>query len=434
MYDPQLWIDPAVYPLLVLYGLSTGYEINTNEPHTLLYQIVTFDPLRCRELRGEGKATSLSREEAEQLVNDLSRYIGDRNITYAPDYFPMVKVHEDFATKVFLPAVEGGGQYTVEWEQCGVFHKINKVVRIAESGKRIGELFIGQIMCRNHVMALIKELEYEEVMAAFAVTYNLFRNRGSTSITWTGKSIENYSLAEAVLTREQARHVPHDWRIYQDVTSIARKEEFLPAQFVRCEGWLWLRVCHPNKAFYDAEYWEERFYNDLGELKADVIEIEHRDMSALCAIYACAHYEALPEAEPEEPPIPMIHLKQIEEAQRVLGVLEAIHGVLKSGIEDNLKAFDLILSMSGAPGWELKDQWLRGCRSGMAISLDILTAKVQGVAIDPDFPERPIKITYAEGVEPGARHVKDEWIISESEEDNATDQRGGKNTGLDESD
>lgn len=31
MYDPQLWIDPAVYPFLVLYGLSTGYEINTNE-------------------------------------------------------------------------------------------------------------------------------------------------------------------------------------------------------------------------------------------------------------------------------------------------------------------------------------------------------------------------------------------------------------------
>lgn len=423
MYDPQFWIDPAVYPFLALWGLSTGYEINTNEPHSLLYNIICYGSLRCSELRAEDKATSLSRAEAEQLVNDLKGHIGNESIIYAPDYFPTIKLDEDFATKIFLPTVEQRGEYEVEWEQMGIYHKINKVVRKVQTSQKVGELFTGQIMCRNHVILLIKELEYEEVMAPFAITHNILKKRGSISITWTNKIIDHYPLAEAVLTREKARHVPGNWRIYEDVTPVARKTEFLPAEFVRCEGWLWLRVCHPNKAFTGAEYWEEGFYDDLGKLKADLIEIEHQDMTALCAIYACAYHEPLPEPEPEpeEPPIPTIIAKQMLEMQRQLGVLEALHGALKSEIEDNLKTFDRMLSTSGAPGWELKDEWMRGCRSGMAITLDILTAKVQGVAIDPEFPERSIRITYAEGVEPGARHVQDELIITESnEEDHGT--------------
>lgn len=310
MYDPQFWIDPGVYPFLVLWGLSTGYEIETNEPHDLLYQIATFDQVRCRQLGGAGKSRSLTRDEAKQLVKDLSRYIGDKSIVYAPNYHPLINLDADFATNVFLPAVEQGG-YVAEWEQWGIYHKINKVVRRADENQNSGELFTGEIMCRNHVMALLRSLEYDAVMAPFAVTYNLLKKRGSTSITWTNAIINDYPLAEAILTREKARHMLGRWRIYQDVTSTARKEEFLPRGAVRCEGWLWLRVYHPNKAFTGAEYWEDGFYEDLGELKADLIQIEHQDMSALCAIYACAYDEPLPEEE--EAPFLILNLKDLEE-------------------------------------------------------------------------------------------------------------------------
>ena len=132
-------------------------------------------------------------------------------------------------------------------------------------------------------------------MAPFAVTYNIMKDRGSTSITWASPKIRDYGEARAVLSREKARHFPKDWRIYQNVTDIARHEEFLPENYVRCEGWLWLRVYHPEKQTSDEGYWEQGFFNDLGDLKSELIQIEQDDMYAICGIYACMYHEPLPE-------------------------------------------------------------------------------------------------------------------------------------------
>ncbi|KKN00869.1 hypothetical protein LCGC14_1133420 [marine sediment metagenome] len=311
MYEPQFWIDPDVYPFLVLWSLSTGFEVKTNEPHSLLYDIVCFDGIRCKELKAVGGETSLSREVAEQLVNNLKTYVGNDRELYAPDYHPPIKLHEDFSTDVFLPAVEQGGEYQVQWEESGIYHRINKVIWHNTAHRRNGDLFTDQIMCRNHVMGLIRELKHDATMAPFAVTYNLLKQRGGTTIIWAGNMLIDRQNADAVILREKERHTRGDWRVYTDVTDIAGKEEFLPPEFVRCEGWLWLRAYHPNEGLMGADYWEQGFYEDLGDLKSNLIEIQDQDIYAMCAIYACCHHEPLPEEE--EPPILIINVKDLQE-------------------------------------------------------------------------------------------------------------------------
>ena len=284
MYDPQFWIDSDVYPLLVKWGLSTGYDINTNEPHTILYNIVCYDGIRTRELKAEGNETSLSREEAETLVNDLLPYIGNREKLYGPGYDPPIRLHEDFSVHKFLPVIQG--VHEVAWEQCGIYHQINKL------------LFMGELMDRNDVIALIRCLEYNTVMSPFVVTYNLLKTRGGMAIMWAKQEMATLSAARSVLRKEKGRHVTADWRIYQDVTPTARKEESLPDAYVPCEGWLWLRVYHKKDGAMCPDYWEEGIYEDLGELKNDLIEIQDSDMYAIWAIYACVYHEPVSEPEP----------------------------------------------------------------------------------------------------------------------------------------
>ena len=295
MYNPQFWIDPAVYPFLVSWSLSTGYEVKTNDPHSLLYEIACFDGIRCSELRAAGEETSLSREKAEQLVENLKSYVGKTGAQYAPDYHPLIKLYEEFATDVFLPALEKVG-YKVKWEEWGIYHKINRV-----TGKA------GEVLCRNHVTQLIRELEYEATMTPFLVTYNLLKQRASMSKTWVGKILTDYQNADALMLREKERHAPADWRIYKDVSHIACQETFMSSEFVRCEAWLWLRVYHPNnEGLMGADYWQEGFYEDLGDLKRDMIDIRDEDMYAICAIYACCHHDPLPEKQ--EPPFLMVNI------------------------------------------------------------------------------------------------------------------------------
>ena len=102
-------------------------------------------------------------------------------------------------------------------------------------------------------------------------------------------------------------------------------------------------------------------------------------------------------------------MRQIQDTQETLSKLEAIHGVLKAEIEEDLQALDRVLEGKGATASEFNDEWVRGCRTGMAIALDVLTARIQGVEISEDFPDRPIRIKYFEGLD--GRHVEDESVI-----------------------
>lgn len=330
-FDPQFWIDPAVYPFLVKWCNSTGWEVKTNEPRSILYQIACLDGIRCRELRAEGKPTNMSREKAECLINDFRRYVGNKRIDYCPDYHPLVKVHSDFYQEVFLPAL--GNSAEVVSEEWGIFTKIREVKCVVEETEREGEVFIGRPMDRNELISFIRELENEALMAPYAVTYNLLRkgDRNITSITWSSPHFESLENAEAVKDHEKTAHFPGNWRIYQNVTDLARSAEFLPSEYVRCEGWLWLRVYHPVAEFPGSGHWEEGFFDNLGDLKTKMIEIMDQDMYAHFGIYASVLDDPLPEAA--APEIPITNVKDADDHRHDFDaeVWKLFYRVLKPG-------------------------------------------------------------------------------------------------------
>lgn len=381
----SFFVDPAVYPLLVKWGLSTGYKIETNESHNILYRIVCLDGIRIRELKEGEEETTLTKEEAETLVNDLLPYIGNEKELYEPGYDPPIRIHDDFYVEKFLPAIQG--DHEVRWEQWGIYYRIHKVLSRGD----------GELMDRNDVVELIRQLEYKSVMSPFVVAYNILKNEGTTAIMWAKRDIKDFSAARRLMEKEKGRHVPRNWRIYQDVTATAIKEDSLPDQYVSCEGWLWLRAYHSM-----ADYWEQGFYGDLEKLKNDLSKIQDFDIYAHCAIYACVYHEPGPEPEPEAEP----------------------EGVsLKAEVKSDIAALDKILTTKGetaSDSFYFGDQWVRGCRSGMAIALDILTGLVKGIEISERLTERPIRIRYIEGVQ--ERHVLDKAIISEPEEDHGTSE------------
>jgi len=421
MYDPTISIAKGVYPYLVKWCLSIGYKLNTNEPHTLLYGITCDDGIRIKELMEEGKDATYTREEAESLVNDLSKCFQDGGEPFTPDYDPPIYIRDDFSTDVFLPALTGSGEkdghYKVAYiEPCGIYHKIFKV--ISKEG--------GPVMDRSAVMALIRKLEYGAVMTPFVVTYNLLKTRGSMSKTWVSQTLQDNEAAQELMTREKERHAAGGWRIYTDVTDIAAKASELPCPLplVKCDGWLWLRVHHPKKGACGADYAVQGFYNSLCEVRQEVVRIQQDDIYAIFGIYACVHHDPvdpLPEAEQkeeEEEKVTPEQTKLLNEQMKLLKerltLLEMIQGELGNDVALHLQALDQVVNTKtdrGAESYYFGDQWVRGCRSGMAIALDILTLKVEDVIISRDLRERPIRIRYIEGVE--ERHVLDESIISE---------------------
>lgn len=428
MYDPVIWIEKDVYAFLVKWCLSIGYELKTNEPHTIIYGITCYDRVRVQELKEEGKHYAYTREEAESLVNDLKKHLQNGGEPFTPDYDPPIRIRDDFSTEVFLPTLTGSaekpGNYEVEYEQWGIYHKIKKVILKED----------GPVMDRTVVMCLIRGLEYDAVMPDFIVGYNLLRDRGSMSIAWTSEKLKNNKAAQELMAREKKRHQRGDWRIYRNVTDIAAEEELpFPPAYVSSEGWLWLRVEHP-KIDYHAAYGEQGFYNDLCEVRMEIVRIREEDMYAICGIYACVHHDPLPVAEPEEkeeekatPEQTKLLNEQMTLLKERLTLLEMIQGELGNDVALYLQALDEVVNtkMQTAPGSHYPnmigyygDLWVKGCRSGMAIALDILTLKIEDVTIGPNLPNRPIRIGYYEHVQ--ERHVLDKTIILEEEEDHGS--------------
>lgn len=134
-------------------------------------------------------------------------------------------------------------------------------------------------------------------MSPFLVTYELPKHGKTTTKRWN--SLDTIEKAWAVLERERPRHIATaDWRIYRDVTAIARqlKEDF-PDDVLKPEGWLWLRIWHPGE--YGADYWSEGMFDNLNDVRVSILEEEALDRDSVTAVYACIHHEAPP---PEEPP------------------------------------------------------------------------------------------------------------------------------------
>lgn len=304
MYEPQLWMDPDIYPFLVRWGLATGYEVKTNEAYTLLYDLSNLDPIRGRELQAEGKETRLNREEAVELVKSFSQTtLAD----YNPHYSPPVRLDEEMHDHHFMPymrkVVEG---YTVNAAHEGIFWNVVNVFTCEELSSttprsHVPALTVAAVtMCRSEVAAVVRDLEYQRRMVPYMVKYQ----RGSTVKIWQ-KGIESFEEAEAVLKREKPRHVAGaDWRIYGDMTALLRHldfgEEDLPDDLVTTEGWLWLRMWYPGE--YGGDYWSQGFYDNLTELRREMIQEEAEHIHAVTGIYACLHQDAPPEEE--EAPAP----------------------------------------------------------------------------------------------------------------------------------
>lgn len=101
--------------------------------------------------------------------------------------------------------------------------------------------------------------------------------------------------------------------------------------------------------------------------------------------------------------------KQMQNLQGRLNQLEAIHGVLKAEVEKDIEAVDRILEDDSGRLPEFDKEWLRGFSVGMSVGLDILTARVEGILITCEEDQKPIQITYFDGVTDG--HVKEGRLL-----------------------
>ena len=319
MYEPQLWMDAAIYPFLVRWGLSTGYEVKTNQDHTLLYDLSNLDPIRGRELQAEGKETRLSREEAVELVKSFSQTVLEE---YHPHYSPPVRIDEEMHDHHFLPYMKEQG-YTTNATHEGIFWDVVDVFKITceEESSSTPRPPVGFVsMCRSEVTAVVRDLEYYRRMVPYIVKYQ----HRSTVKTWM-KGIESFESAVALMEREKARHVPTaKWWIYGDMTAALRHlkagEEDLPEDLLVCDDWLWLRMWYPGK--YRGDYWSHSFYENLTELRLDMIEEENDYIHAVTGIYACLHHDAPPVKE--EAPGPKCRV--LAEAKRPEDTEQALAG------------------------------------------------------------------------------------------------------------
>lgn len=70
---------------------------------------------------------------------------------------------------------------------------------------------------------------------------------------------------------------------------------------------------------------------------------------------------------------------------------------------------DSILRRKDRLSSEFEDNWVEGCREGMAIALDIVSGSLQDVAIRGSFEGKPVRIRYYKGKH---RTVKDPSLIT----------------------
>lgn len=281
MFTEQLWIDPELYPYLTRWGLSMGYEVLTNDPHTLIYGARCIDPIRIRELDALDVQASLNPEEAADLVAALEDK-SEMGLPYEPSYHPLIQMDEDMYEHHFLPYLEEA-QWEVSAEHRGVFWFILTVSRPDYDPENWQK---GGVFCRSKVTEMVRDLEYERRMSPYLVTYNLLKSGQDPTKTWQN-ALDTREKAVKVVERQNERHISTaDWRIYRDLTPIVRHmmDDF-PDDVLKPEGWLWLRIWHPGED--GADYWSSQTFDNISDVRVSIVEQEALDMYAVTAIYAC---------------------------------------------------------------------------------------------------------------------------------------------------
>ena len=313
MYEPQLFIHPEIYPLLLRWGRSVGYRVKTDVARTILYDLSNIDPVRGRELEAEHRCGGLDRDEAYRLIEDLSTMSYNHKDNYEPDYSPPVQIDEDMYEKQLKPKFFAAGDY-LKMKHEGIFYEV--------LGIRPGR----ETLCRSEVTAIVRGMEYERRMAPFLVLYE----RGSTWKMWS-KGADSEGAALEIMKRERARHAPNsEWRIYHDRTKKFRRlHQPFADQRVKPDGWLWLRIWHPGAL--GADYWEQGRYKDVDALRQDLVEAEARDIYAVPAVYVCSYREG-PEEETEK----LDTLRGLNTAPEgsILGMKDAVYKALLPVVDD----------------------------------------------------------------------------------------------------
>lgn len=281
-YEPTIHIDPKIYPFLEKWGKANGYEVKTNDTHTILYRITIRDPIVGLEMQAKGDYTGLTRAGAMSLVDSLERDpVCQKGICgYKPQYNPPVRIDEDMFTNYFVPYTDDQSMEATA-THAGIFWD---VLEVKEQGK--GGQFL---MCRSEVTAMIRDLEFDRRHVPFFVRYQA----GSTTKEWRN-NLDSFEACAELLEREKRRHISTgDWRIYRELTAALRQTDDIPEDVKTPEGWLILRQWH--RVEYGGEYWTIGDYDSLHDLRADMLQEEAYDIHTVTAIYACVRHDPPPE-------------------------------------------------------------------------------------------------------------------------------------------
>lgn len=79
-------------------------------------------------------------------------------------------------------------------------------------------------------------------------------------------------------------------------------------------------------------------------------------------------------------------------------------------IKLDLELLDYVLNSTVRLSSEFEDNWIEGCRDGMAIAYDLLKGRIEDVAIRSTFQPKPIKVRYYNGAQ---RTIKDDSLIDD---------------------
>lgn len=331
-YEPQVVIDPKTYPFLVRWGKANGYWIKTNPAHNQVYDVAMRDPIQVQQ--ADGHDSVLTRTAVLSLVESLENDpICQKGIVgYKPSYNPEIRINEDTFTDYFMPYTDEEGM-DVNVTHYGVFWNIH---RVEVQGK--GGMFP---MCRSEVTAMLRDLEFGRRHVPYFVRYRA----GSTTKEWN-KGLDTFEKCVARLEQEKPRHVGNaDWRIYRELTAALRNTEDIPDNVETPEGWLLLRQWHPGER--DSDYLSIGEYENLKELRADMLKEEAFDCFTLSAIYACVHHDPPPKTA-AEPAIKWHPLGKAGAPDQITGLavlhkegVAGIEAVLYTSVEGQVESVDL---------------------------------------------------------------------------------------------
>jgi len=283
----DLEIPDGVYDYLVKWGLSSGYEVNTNDDNTILYSLTNRDPIVDLKAWKEGTMTVATYEEAESLIANLSHLKGNEAIPYAPIYSPQIRVDEEMyhhhLTRALVPV-----NWIIEAHHEGVFWFIQRMWGGGGS----------DMVCRSEVTEFIRSIEYNRRIVPFSVIHTRRVQSAYRSLCFQGEQIDSLEKALAVVQREKGRRIAGDWKVWEDVTEEATA--LAVGDDMESEAGFMVRGWFPGESGTErGQSSEEDYCEELEQALLTMVRMQEFEPDAVCAVYACRHHEPLKEERRE---------------------------------------------------------------------------------------------------------------------------------------